>query len=263
MSPAGTAQKASPCGAFFIALRLAVLTCVVLSVSACATDSDTVVVDSVIDGDTVRLRGGETVRLLGINAPEKDRKDRPAQPLSLEATLLLKELISGRSVRLTRGKEEKDQYNRTLGYLDLLDGTDVQRVLVERGYAFAIAFPPNIERLDVYLEAEHQARKNKVGVWSLDDYEPVLVPGKRVIDTGFGLITGKITKIGSSKKNVRLHLGKHLVIGVRHEAWDQFWQLDPKDLVGKTVEARGWIQGSRNKKTPYLRVRHPAMMEIK
>ena len=37
-------------------------------------------VASVVDGDTLRLEGGDKVRMIGLNAPELSREGRPAQP---------------------------------------------------------------------------------------------------------------------------------------------------------------------------------------
>lgn len=263
VAPAGTAKKAPHRGAFFVVRTILVFICAALSLTACAADSEKVFVKTVIDGDTVRLENGETIRLLGINAPEKDFKDRPAQPLSLEATLLLKELVEGRTVHLTKGREDKDQYHRTLGYLSLIDGTDVQRALIDRGYAFVVAFPPNIDRLDEYISAEKSAKKKKKGVWALTEYQPTDVSKHSKLQGGFGLVTGKVTKVRSSKKNVRLHLGSRMVVGIRHAAWERFWNQDANSLRGKSIVARGWIQASNKKNPAYLRVRHPAMMEIK
>jgi len=256
-------EKAPLYGAFFVARAFVICLCLSVGLSACASEPEKVTVVKVIDGDTVRLQGGEIVRLLGINTPEKDDKDRPAEPLSLEASLLLTELVEDRTVLLTRGREPKDKYGRTLGYLDLTDGTDVQKNLISRGYAFAIAFPPDIDRIDSYLAAEKQARSERKGIWNIPRYFPAKPEDHKNLKNGFGLISGTVEKVRFSKKNVRLFFGNNLVIGIRHTAWGEFWGGDANKLVGKTVVARGWIQKAKKKKPAYLRVRHPAMMEIK
>jgi endonuclease YncB( thermonuclease family) len=46
------------------------LAVLVLSVADCIQQADTVSCAAVIDGDTIRLDTGETVRLIGIDAPE-------------------------------------------------------------------------------------------------------------------------------------------------------------------------------------------------
>jgi endonuclease YncB( thermonuclease family) len=85
----------------------------------------------VIDGDTVVLDDDVRVRLIGINAPEKKSDSKAAEPFSLEAQLLLQSLVLGKKVRVIRGIEPFDKYRRSLAYLELEDGTDVQESLLE------------------------------------------------------------------------------------------------------------------------------------
>jgi len=255
-------KKAPLYGAFFVLLMTLISTVVVFSSIGHATESTKVRVKKVVDGDTVRLENGKLVRLLGINTPERTYDDQPADPFSLEATLLLQELVEGREVVLTPGREKKDKYGRLLGYLNLLDGSDVQQQLIKRGYAFVVAFPPDIDRLKQFVPLEKTARKQKKGVWGDSFYTPVPPEDHVSLDGGFRLVTGKITKVGSSKKNVRLSIGSDLVVGVRHSAWNEFWQIAPESLLGQTVVARGWISKGSKGDPAYLRIRHPAMMEI-
>ena len=92
----------------------------------------------VIDGDTVRLAGGERIRLLGIDAPEM-RKGKPGrlgpfpEPGAVEATEALREMVEGRVVVVRR--RGTDDYGRTLAKLRLEDGVDVGAELVRRGLA--------------------------------------------------------------------------------------------------------------------------------
>jgi len=256
-------KKAPSYGAFFVVLVALAHSLLVAISLASAAGPAKVTVEKVVDGDTVRLENGKRVRLLGINTPERTYDDQPADPFSLEATLLLQELVEGQEVLLTPGREKKDKHGRLLGYLDLIDGTDVQQQLIKRGYAFVVAFPPDIDRLSQYVRLENAARKQKKGVWGAAFYKPVSTDDHRSLDGGFRLVTGKITNVGASKKNVRLSIGDDLVVGVRHQAWKEFWEIDPQSLLGRTIVARGWINKGSKGRPAYLRIRHPAMIEIK
>lgn len=93
-------------------------------------------VEFVIDGDTVKLAGGERVRLLGIDAPEM-REGKPGhrgpfpEPGAREATAALRKMVEGKVVRVRR--RGRDKYERTLAKLYLEDGTDVGAALVRGG----------------------------------------------------------------------------------------------------------------------------------
>ena len=214
----------------------------------------------VIDGDTVVLATNEKVRLLGINAPEKKYKNRSAQPYALEALLAMRELVEGKEVNLVEGRQQSDTYGRTLGYLELLNGDDAQEILLARGYAFAVAFPPDIDRLEHYLEAESKARRNKLGIWQNHYYDPVDTDRRTWINPGFGLFKGTIHRIGESGKNLLIELGKTMMVTIRLQDWNSFWHGDPARLEGKVIATRGWV--NRGKGKNFLRVRHPSMMQV-
>lgn len=244
----------------------AFLLCGLLALQAWAEvpATDRVVVAHVVDGDTVVLKDGGKVRLLGVNAPEKEFEQRPAQPYALEALLLLRELTEGKLVKLVRGEVEKDRYGRVLGYLELMDGTDVQAKLLQQGYGFAVAFPPDIDRLEQYQHAESIARQQQLGVWSSDAWKPREVDRNIDLEGGFALFRGHINAVTTSKKNLLFSMASGLTLSVRHQAWERFWNIKPASLQGKVVVARGWVSaGSKKYKGQYfLRIRHPFMMQV-
>ena len=90
-------------------------------------DDELKFVDRVIDGDTV-VMNGTSVRLLGINSPER------GEEYYLEAKEFLEDLILNRSVRLEYGAEKYDKYDRVLGYV-FVGGKNVNLELVEEGFA--------------------------------------------------------------------------------------------------------------------------------
>lgn len=111
-------------------------------------------VDSVADGDTVRLAGGERVRLDCVDAPESD------QPYGGEAREQLRDLLAGAAVRIDR--DGRDRYGRTIGVL-YADGRDVNQQLVARGAGW------NYDRFcgNRYQADEDRARAARRGLWRL------------------------------------------------------------------------------------------------
>jgi endonuclease YncB( thermonuclease family) len=85
------------------------------------------VVERVIDGDTLVVNG-TSVRLLGINTPEK------GDLYYSEAGAFLKNLTFNKLVRLEIGKEDLDLYKRKLRYI-FVNGENVNFKLVENGFA--------------------------------------------------------------------------------------------------------------------------------
>lgn len=122
------------------------------------------VVTSVTDGDTfdVDLDGTvETVRIIGVNAPES------GECFAAEATAFLREVIEGRRVDLVTDVSDRDQYGRLLRYV-LVDGTDVGVELVRNGFALARRYPPDTDRAAILEVAQLDAQSADVGLWAPD-----------------------------------------------------------------------------------------------
>ncbi|HUV30940.1 MAG TPA: thermonuclease family protein [Acidobacteriota bacterium] len=129
--------------------------------------SDRFVVARVLDGDTVELRGGDRLRLLAIDTPEK------GDPLFDEATRLLDSLAVGETAVIRFAEQRRDRYGRLLGYL-YVDTLFVNRVILERGLGYLYLFgdsrldSPAIRQL---LEAQRRAMEERSGLWGID-YAP-------------------------------------------------------------------------------------------
>jgi endonuclease YncB( thermonuclease family) len=90
----------------------------------------TFLVARIVDGDTIELGNGETVRLVGIDTPEGGDCG------SSEATGNLTGLILGQRVRLAISDEDRDRYGRLLRYVNL-GPLDAGLRQIKDGYAIA------------------------------------------------------------------------------------------------------------------------------
>ena len=126
---------------------------------------DAVFVKYVIDGDTVILKNGNKVRYIGINAPEIDHENHPAEPLGYAARSFNKKLIGSQRIRLEYGREKRDHYKRLLAYVFLKDNTFVNQELVQSGLATYLYIPPNLKYADNLLQAQKDAMSGKRGMW--------------------------------------------------------------------------------------------------
>lgn len=142
----------------------AVLLAVLLSVvpaAAWAMPSGDYFVRNVIDGDTIVLDNGETVRYVGIDTPEMN------EPFYLEAKVRNVMLVQGRPVRvLVCGMEPRDKYGRVLAWVTS-GGIAVNETLVKEGYARVMTIPPcGLVRVKEFKALEQEAKGRKLGIWS-------------------------------------------------------------------------------------------------
>jgi len=122
-------------------------------------------VTRVIDGDTIEIEGGKRVRYIGIDTPEITSTDC----YGAEATRRNKELVLGKRVDLEKDVSETDRYGRLLRYVYVMaeKGTriEVNKTLVQEGYAQASTYPPDISHQIEFKNAEQQARDRGGGLW--------------------------------------------------------------------------------------------------
>jgi micrococcal nuclease len=124
----------------------------------------------VVDGDTlhVTLPGGDdqTLRLIGINTPETTKGKHEC--LGAEATTRLTELVTGQTLTVTADptQADTDRYGRSIRYIDLPDGTDVQLTLISDGLAHEVQYGRKYQRQGRYVDAERAAKTEQRGGWA-------------------------------------------------------------------------------------------------
>ncbi len=111
----------------------------------------------VVDGDTLRI-GGTRIRLLGIDAPERDQPCTRADGTVWDCGVAARDFavsLVGRSVVVCTSTG-RDRYGRSLAKCDV-GGTDLAAGIVAAGWAVA-ELP--------YAPVEAQARAARFGIWS-------------------------------------------------------------------------------------------------
>jgi len=127
-------------------------------------DFEKALAERVIDGDTIVIEGGDRVRLLGMDTPEK------GQHLFEESTNFLKELVEGKEVFLEKDITEKDKYGRLLRYV-YLGSTLANLELIKKGYAAVLIYEPDSKHAGLFLEEEKKAMDQGLGIWSFPEDE--------------------------------------------------------------------------------------------
>ena len=122
-------------------------------------------VERVVDGDTIIVRGVGRVRLIGVDTPETVDPRRPVEFFGREASAFTKRLLEGKRVRLEYDWERTDRYGRTLAYVYLPDGVFANAEIIRQGYGHAYTRFP-FKYLDRFRALEREARTARRGLWS-------------------------------------------------------------------------------------------------
>jgi len=134
-----------------------------------ATESSYVVVQRVLDGDTIELETGESVRLIGVDTPETRDRWKSVEYFGPEATAFTKKMAEGKRVRLEMDQANahlghKDKYLRILAYVFLEDGTFLNAEIIKHGLGRAYTQYPFIYEKE-FRQLEQEARDQKRGLW--------------------------------------------------------------------------------------------------
>lgn len=113
----------------------------------------------VIDGDTLVLNNGTTVRLAGIDAPEYGDWNYDRAGYELQRSVV------GRQIRLEGN--ETDNYGRIVRYV-FANGKNVNIELVQKGWARA-AWHENSKYKALLEQAQEQAKQENKGIWNIND----------------------------------------------------------------------------------------------
>ena len=149
-------------------------------------------VTRVLDGDTIVLDNGETVRLIGVDAPETHHPEIPVQRFGEEATEFLRRFAEGFECTLEYEPSNiRDQYGRLLAYV-FVGRRLANAEIIRRGYAYAYTRFP-FRRQAEFIALEREARECQYGLWhlSLRDgrianlvkrYESLSMEGRKRLD---------------------------------------------------------------------------------
>ena len=117
----------------------------------------------IIDGDTFNIKNGLSVRLLGINAPNRGLPNYNIAKNYLASLILNKELI------FEYDKYQEDMYGRILAYVWINDKKVlINEIMVKNGMAKTEVYQARakLKYQDLLQQAENEAKEKKIGIWS-------------------------------------------------------------------------------------------------
>jgi|GEM_PF-1090522 len=213
-------------------------------------------VSRVIDGDTIVLDDGRTVRLIGVDAPDKSARTELFRSLVVKTSDFLSRLCEDKRVRLEYGRDTTDIYGRTLAYVFLEDGTFINKLIILHGYGYAYLKYPFKYR-DEFISAELEARQKRLGLWGDID---TAFHKRSEADSPDNSITVYVTETGTkyhretckhlAKSKIAISLAKAVADGynpcavcnppVAYRATATHATVDVKDYTTRSKEGFYW-----------------------
>lgn len=224
----------------------------------------------VLDGDTLKLQDGRSVRVLGINAPEITHGQKAGQPFGRESRAAAQVFIdaSEGKIRLGYERETRDHYGRLLAHVYDSRGRSLAAAQLRAGMALQIAVPPNIAQMQCLSKLEVAARNKSLGLWRDNYWRPLSTQSLRGDETGFRFVRGRIAKVDINSA-VWLELEGKLVARVTKKDWSLFGyqNSDWLALKGKSVELRGWISSRKSRRSQQFKplvvqLRSPSSIKV-
>jgi endonuclease YncB( thermonuclease family) len=227
--------------------------------------AEPVPVAAILDGDTLTLADGRTVRLAGIAAPKPPlrREEGRSYALAEQATGALTDFV-GRSAVELGAAAEPDRHGRTIAHLWRADGAWVEGEMLRRGLARVHTTAEDRAFAREMLAIEDEARQAQRGVWRSPAFA-VREAETLTAAEGFHLVAGRIVEPAKVKGDVYLNFGADwrtdFTVLIPRKALRLFREaeLDPLAWAGRRVRVRGWVF-SRN--GPMIEATHPEQIEL-
>jgi len=216
----------------------------------------TATVAEVRDGRTLLLADGREVRLAGIEVTDGSRD-------------VLQSIAGGRSVRLEQTGTAPDRYGRVVAFVYADDTRQsVQQALLAQGRARVSGRIGNKACAELLLDAEREARAARRGLWADPNFAPLQshdIGGIAAARGQFAIVEGKVLSVRESGATIYVNFGRRwtrdfsVTILKRHRRDFAAAGVDPKELEGRRVRVRGWVE-QRN--GPMIQVTDPEQIEI-
>ncbi len=222
-------------------------------------------VKQVIDGDTIELDNGESVRYIGIDTPETRKRQGDTwvyvgEPFAERAKDFNRRLVEGKVARLELDVQKKDKYGRVLAYCFVEDAFVNARMLQE-GLALLYTIPPNVKYIDLLVKAQKEARENNRGLWAEIPVIPVKDAGKYLNQVA--VVEGKVSSVYQSAKVTILNFGRSdfkAVIFKNDLASFMAAGVSISAYKGKTLRISGKVKEYKDKFE--IIVSHPSSIEV-
>ena len=216
----------------------------------------TATVAGVRDGRTLLLTDGRELRLAAIEANDA-------------SGAALNTLAAGKMLRLEKLGPEQDRYGRVVAIAYTDDARELlQQVMLAQGEARVSARVGDRPCAELLLKAERAARAAARGLWAHPNFAPLPshdVTGITAVRGQFALIEGKVLSVRESGATIYVNFGRRwtqdfaVTILKRHRRDFAAANIDPKELEGRRIRVRGWVEQRRG---PMMEASVPEQIEV-
>lgn len=209
------------------------------------------------DGDTLELKDGKRIRMIGINTPEIGYRDEPPQPLAIKARDLLRTQLRSGRIFIVYDQDRYDKYGRVLAHVFDDQQNNVAAWLIQKGLGFAVSVPPNLRYRKCYHSAEQEAVMANRGVW-VEPYFKI-VEAEALKQSGFRRVHGCIQRIHSYRDKKYFYLSKQYRLLLLAENQHYFESRSIVLKKGLCLTTAGWVYNDRSYRT--MKLLHPDAIE--
>jgi endonuclease YncB( thermonuclease family) len=217
-------------------------------------------VAGIVDGETLTLDTGLTVRLIGALAPPGGGSQGA-----------LAEIAAGKPVRLFYGGRRRDRHGRALAHVFVTgEGRRlwVQGRLVETGLALVYSFADNRACVAELLAREAAARASRAGLWGSGAFavaDGLDLEALVAADHRFRIVEGTVHAAAEARGRVYLNFEadwrRDFTVSVAprdRRAFDK-QGVDLLALAGRRIRVRGWIV---RRNGPMIEADHAEQIEV-
>ena len=213
----------------------------------------------VIDGDALILSTGQSVRLIGIEAPAGPYRDREGDPGFEESKRALEDMALGREVELRYGGLTRDRYDRALAHVVTTDKLGpplwLNAEMIRRGAARVRVYPDTASANDLLVPMERDAPESKTGLWKGRTWRVTDAAALPDSFQGFQMVEAVTAGMqGSDFRGIScdVMLDRSLLVLEIESGAAELCQLDPETRV----RARGYVRNLR------MEINHSLNVEI-
>ena len=137
-----------------------------------AAERQAAVVEAVLTGDSVRLKGGKVLRYASIECYSPESKVPLSREYGTKAQEFNHKLVGGKRIGIEWGPKLRDNKGRLLGYVFTEDGTFVNEEILREGHGKTRIIVPNTHYAEEFRDWEFEARKARKGIWEKEPVDP-------------------------------------------------------------------------------------------